>query len=344
MALILVTGTSGFVGSHVVDELLRKGYSVRGAVRSHNVPRVSKSYESFGNRFTTTTIDDLGASDLSQAVKGVDAIIHVASPLPGRVEPQVILDSAVSGTTRILDAAVAAGVKQVIITASVLSLVFRGDFWKEITINEKSYNPQTAEEALQPGVSGFDVYCISKSLADIAVRDFKHAHPDLDLTTIHPSYIYGPVGTGQVYTSPGTGTNAYVYGLISGPAGRPVGGFDPATGVPPMSVDVRDVARAHVLALKVPPSPDAPKKFIVSPNAFTWKEAVEFLAQARPELKGRLPVITGKEAPVARGATFDTSASERILGLKNYVKWQDTILDTIDDMLRVEKELAVPAQ
>ena len=45
--------------------------------------------------------------------------------------------SAVSGTTRILDAAVAAGVKQVIITASVLSLVFRGDFWKDITINEK---------------------------------------------------------------------------------------------------------------------------------------------------------------------------------------------------------------
>ena len=207
-----------------------------------------------------------------------------------------------------------------------------------------AYNPQTAEEALKPGVSGFDVYCISKSLADIAVRDFKRDHPDVDLTTIHPSYIYGPVGTGQVYNSAGTGTNAYVYGLISGPPGRPVGGFDPATGVPPMSVDVRDVARAHVLALKVPPSPDAPKKFIVSPNTFTWKEAVEFLAQARPELKGRLPVITGKEAPVARGAIFDTSASERILGLKNYVKWQDTIVDTIDDMLRLEKELAVSAQ
>ena len=41
------------------------------AVRSPNIPRVSKSYESFGNRFTTTTIDDLTASDLSQAVKGL---------------------------------------------------------------------------------------------------------------------------------------------------------------------------------------------------------------------------------------------------------------------------------
>ena len=176
------------------------------------------------------------------------------------------------------------------------------------------------------------------------MRDFKRAHPDLDLTTIHPSYVFGPVGTGQVYNSPGTGTNVFVYGLISGPVDHPVDWYDPTTGVPPINVDVRDVARAHVLALKVPPSPDAPKRFIVSPNTLNWKEAVELLAQARPELKGRLPVITGKEPPVAPYATLDTSASERILGLKNYVKWQDTILDTIDDMLRIEKELAVAAQ
>jgi hypothetical protein len=40
-------------------------------VRSHNVARVSKSYESFGDRFATTVIDDLVASDLSEAVKGL---------------------------------------------------------------------------------------------------------------------------------------------------------------------------------------------------------------------------------------------------------------------------------
>ena len=46
---------------------------VVSAVRSPNVPRVSKSYESFGNRFTTTIVDDLATSDLSYAVKGVCA-------------------------------------------------------------------------------------------------------------------------------------------------------------------------------------------------------------------------------------------------------------------------------
>jgi nucleoside-diphosphate-sugar epimerase len=206
-----------------------------------------------------------------------------------------------------------------------------------------AYNPLTAEDALRPGAPGSLVYWVSKGLADLAVRDFKRAHPDLDVTTIHPSYIYGPLGSGQIYNSPASGTNQFIYELITGAPDRPVPGYDPATRGAPRSVDVRDVARAHVLALKVPAS-DAPKRFIVSSNRFTWKEAIEFIGQARPELKGRLPVITGKEPTVPPFATVDTSATEAILGLKNYVKWQDTVLDTIDDLLRIEKELAVVTQ
>ena len=246
----------------------------------------------------------------------------------------------------------------------MVSLASQDELWKKTTITEKcelpkngdaadlwnpypptAYNPQTTEDALKPGASGLVVYAVSKALADRAVRDFKRAHPELDLTTIHPSYIYGPLGSGQVYSAPGAGTNRFIYALLTGAPGRPLSGYDPAVRGPPLSVDVRDVARAHVLALKVPPSADgAPKRFIVSSSRFTWKEAVELIAQARPELKGRLPVVTGNEPEVAPFATLDTSATETVLGLKNYVKWQDTVLDTIDDLLRVEKEHAATAQ
>ena len=88
------------------------GAGVVSAVRSHNVTRVNKSYESFGNRFSITVIDDLVTSDLTDAVKGmrcvgplvpvssnpmaeyilgVDAIIHVATATPP-AKPDVILD------------------------------------------------------------------------------------------------------------------------------------------------------------------------------------------------------------------------------------------------------------
>ncbi|KAH9980121.1 NAD-P-binding protein [Lactifluus volemus] len=348
MTLILVrTGASGFVGSHVVDQLLQEGYSVRAAVRSPNVARISKSYESFGDRFTTTVIDDLNTSDLSNPVEGVDAIIHVASPLAHSAAPQVILNTAVSGTTRILDAALAAGVKKLVITSSMASLVALDDFFnKDFTINEKCYNPQTAEDALAPGASGFLVYSISKGLADRAVHDFNRAHPELDITTLHPSYIYGPLGRGQIYDGSSVkGTNRYIDALINGPPGRLVDGYDPAVRGPPLNVDVRDVARAHVLALKdggtsVRLASGTPKRYVVSSSTFTWEEAIELLAEERPELKGRLPVITGMESAVGSFATLDTSATETGLGLKNYIKWQDTILDTVDDLLRIEKEQA----
>ncbi|KAH9047655.1 NAD-P-binding protein [Lactarius hengduanensis] len=339
MTTVLVTGASGFLGSHVVLELLREGYTVRGTVRSHNVAHVNKGYESFGDRFATVVIDDLVTSDLLAAVKGVDAVIHVASPLSSSATPDVVLETAVTGTTRILDAALVAGVKKLVITESIMSLAAPDDYWKDITITENSYSRLTREDALKPGVTSFDVYSISKGLSDLTVRNFKRDHPDFDVTTIHPSYIYGPLGPGQFYDTPATGTNRHIYALVAGAPGRPVNEYDPATRAPPLTVDVRDVARAHVLALKLPPS-ESLRRFILSTNRFTWKDAIELLAEKRPELKERLPVITGNEPPVGPFATLDTSKTESVLGMRNYIKWQDTVLATVDDLLRVEKELA----
>ena len=190
-------------------------------------------------------------------------------------------------------------------------------------------------------MSALDIYTVAKGLSDLAVSNFKRAHPDFDIATIYPSHIYGPFGPGQVNGTPTTGTNRFVYGLIAGAAGRPVSGYDPADGAPKLlSVDVRDVARAHVLALRLPPS-ETPKRFILSTNTFTWTDAVGLLAEKRPQLKERLPIVTGKEPPVGPVATLDTSKTVSVLGMKNYVKWQDTVLDTVDDLLRVEKELGV---
>jgi len=88
-------------------------------------------------------IDDLVTSDLLAVVKGVDDIIHVASPLSHAATPDVILDAAVTGTTRLLDAALAAGVKKLVITESIASLAMPDDFWEDIIITEQCECPQT---------------------------------------------------------------------------------------------------------------------------------------------------------------------------------------------------------
>jgi nucleoside-diphosphate-sugar epimerase len=196
-----------------------------------------------------------------------------------------------------------------------------------------AYNPLTREDALKPSATTQEVYCISKGLSDLTVCNFMRDHPDFDITSIHPSYIYGPFGPGQVYDTPASGTNQHIYALIAGAPGRPL---DPDTRGAPMNVDVRDVARAHVLVLKLPPS-STPKRFILSTSMFTLTDVVALLAEKRPELKERLPVITGREPPLGPFAKVDASKTESVLGMKNYVKWQDTVLDTIDDQLRVEK-------
>ncbi|KAH9002735.1 hypothetical protein EDB86DRAFT_2897691 [Lactarius hatsudake] len=74
-------------------------------------------------------------------------------------------------------------------------------------------------------------------------------------------------------------------------------------------------------------------------SRFTWKDAI---SPRRPELKERLPVIMGNEPPVGPFATLDTSKTESVLEMRNYIKWQATVLATVDDLLRVEKESCEP--
>lgn len=107
----------------------------------------------------------------------------------------------------------------------------------------------------------------------------------------------------------------------------------------PFTVDVRDVARAHVLALKASPATEVGRKRIavVGPG-FSWKDAVEHLMVARPEVKSRLP--DASEAQTMIVASTDTSRARDVLGLDTYIDWKKTVEDTLDTLLAVEKSWA----
>lgn len=137
--LVLVTGPSGFIGAHVFTQLIEKGYSVRGTVRTqskadfflHKFPSAAKS-----GQISFVIVKDIAQPGaFSQAVKGiyeegadvgVEYIIHVASPFHYNVTDynKDFYEPAIHGTTGILkEAAKEKSVKRIVITSSFAAVV-----------------------------------------------------------------------------------------------------------------------------------------------------------------------------------------------------------------------------
>lgn len=132
------------------------------------------------------------------------------------------------------------------------------------------------------------------------------------------------------------GTNALIYQLIAGEPGRPL-----PPQLPPYYCNVRDVARAHVLALGLPKLPaDAGvqgKRFIVAgPGAMLWVDAVKMILVERPALKDRLPRLD--DAPPLPGPLLavNTTRANEVLGMKEYAGLQETLLEAVDALTTAE--------
>jgi len=150
-------------------------------------------------------------------------------------------------------------------------------------------------------------------------------------TLVLPPAIFGSyVPNFSVTSRDNLGTNGYVYSLIADSAypQMPVGHL----------VNVRDVARAHVVALSVPPIPGRDKRIIVSSSTFTWRGAADLIRRKRPELKERLPKEGLEQGFRQRDAPLDTEFAKEMLDLKEYIGWEETILEALDASLILERE------
>src|SRR5689334_1013581 len=83
---ILVTGATGFLASHVIKNLLEKGFTVRGTVRS--LARKDRYDYLYGlvpnskDRLSFVEADLLNADSWKSALEGIDYVMHLASPCP----------------------------------------------------------------------------------------------------------------------------------------------------------------------------------------------------------------------------------------------------------------------
>jgi UDP-glucose 4-epimerase len=127
-SLVFITGSTGFIGSHVVLQTLDAGYKVRLSVRKEvQIEGLKKLFSKRINDVDFVVIPDLSISSaFDSALKDVEYVFHLASPMPGKGNDfkEEYLNPAVQGTTAILDAAKKfSTIKRVVIVSSILALV-----------------------------------------------------------------------------------------------------------------------------------------------------------------------------------------------------------------------------
>jgi len=337
--LVLVTGVSGFLGAHVVDRLVKDGYRVRGTVRAAKVAQNQKAFSVYGNAVEITAMDDLIKGVYPDAFKGVDAVIHVAAPLVGKeATAEAAIAVAVDGSINILTQAEKAGIKNFAYASSIIT--FSQGFANPADatlLKDDEWLPITKEYVFsQENPDGFLIYAAEKTEAERAVWKFVEEHPHVELTTVNPPFFYGPFAPG--YTSPYEGTT-FSSGSIS-TMGVPFfhNIIRPDAPVPPVYfVDVRDIARSLVAALKAPSrSKVGQKRILIGSETVQFQDIASLIARERPELASRVNKAASNAKRDVK-PVIDNRRLKEVLGLEP-VPWTTTILDAVDSLVKLENE------
>ena len=266
MSKVLVTGGSGFIGSHAIVQLLAAGHRVRTTIR--NLKRegdvramVRNGGADPGNGLSFVAADLTGDAGWAEAVAGCEYVLHVASPLPPAVpkhEDELIVPAR-DGALRVLRAARDAGVKRVVLTSSFVAVGY-------------GYKPQSVpfDETNWTHLDGNDVapYTKSKTLAERAAWDFiAKEGGGLELSVVNPVGVFGPV-LGPDYSA----SILIVQRLMDGALpGSPKLSF----GV----VDVRDVVDMHIRAMTIPAANG--ERFLAVAGDFLWMREIAQVLKER---------------------------------------------------------------
>jgi dihydroflavonol-4-reductase len=238
-ATVLVTGGSGFIGSHCIIQSLAAGYRVRTTVRAlEREPQVRAMLREGGaepgDRLQFFAADLERDAGWRAAVDGCDYVLHVASPFPASTPKHEddLIRPAREGALRVLRAARDARVKRVVLTSSFAAIGY-------------GHEPRTRpfDETSWTTLDGADVspYVKSKTLAERAAWSFvEQEGKGLELAVVNPVAVFGPILAADYSTS-----ILIVQKMLDGSM----------PGAPRMSfgvVDVRDVADLHLRAMTSP--------------------------------------------------------------------------------------------
>lgn len=333
---VLLTGVSGFLGSHTAIELLNRGYKVTGTLRDL---KRADSLRSIISKHTDN-IDNLSFFQAElldkevwkEASKNKDYVIHAASPFPRELpkDENDLIIPAKEGTLNVLNAAKANNVKRVILVSSISTVVY-GKTKAEMdqVFTEENWTDIANKIDTKP-------YIRSKTIAEKAAWNFMEREgAGMEMVSILPGAMLGPV----LEEDFGTSANIVIKILDGKMPAMPKIAFE--------IVDVRSVAQLLVDVIEKEHA--AGNRFMASSGHMTMKQLANvlklnypakkiksyempnflsrFIALFEPSLK---PILL--DLGITR--KIDASKAKRVLGWKPISK-EDAILDCAKSVLNI---------
>ena len=174
--MILITGANGHIGSFVVSEFIRSGYTVRAFCRKGSDRRGLRDLPE--DSFSIAEGDILDAESLELAMQGCDGVVHMAALFSNDpLKRKEIFTACVDGTLNVLKAAKRSGIKRIVYTSTTAALGSSTD--PAADLDETSWVTGTATP-----------YIDAKTEAERAASRYSGEN-GLELIVVLPSVVIG---------------------------------------------------------------------------------------------------------------------------------------------------------
>lgn len=274
--LVVVTGGTGFIASHIMIQLLQQGYRVRTTVRSlKKVPLVKKMLTNGGvtdfSHLEFIEADLNSDKNWNNVMQGADYVMSVASSTPTGefIDAKKMTETAVNGVLRVLKFARDAKVKRVVLTSAYGAVGIGHPKNRTEPFTEKDWTNLDAPK--------IDPYQASKTKAEQAAWNFvKTQGNEMELAVVNPVGVMGPV-LDQDYSY----SNRQIQDLLEGK-------IPAVPNVKSGYIDARDVASLHILAMTSPKA-NGQRFLATTGETLSMLDVANVLRDAFPQYADKLP-------------------------------------------------------
>ncbi len=178
--MILITGASGFVGSHLAEELSKKEKKIRVLVKDGNLGNINGFSDEIKKKIEIVNGNLLDKASLLKALNGIDKVFHLAAiGRPMNIPKQMYFDVNFQGTKNLLEACKENKVKKIIHISTISVFGFSRD---RTALNENSPKLPVSD------------YGESKKMGEEFAIEFCRKNK-INLVIVRPPMVFGPRDT-----------------------------------------------------------------------------------------------------------------------------------------------------